>query len=198
METHFFALLLLGIPAFAQQQANQPPASGKQIQVSLFGQPCMLSGPVDEAMLNNIHSVSPEQMPAAENGTQAKQSMEKVRKPLPLPSALDRYRDRLAKHYEAQLAFHDGLEAAKRSAKVEPLLKATKNYVTGKRAKEFETLTRRISSKQKPAAWDQTTLEQVQEAYAGASEAYPEEEFHRAIQRIGVRYTCSFDESEGD
>ncbi len=63
-----------------------------------------------------------------------------------------------------------------------------------RKLKEFETALKKADAAKtlaKPA-----TQESLLEAFNDSIEPDPEEEFHRAIQRLGVQYTCSFEESE--
>src|SRR4051812_48584746 len=93
-----------------------------ETRVTLFGQSCLLTGPVSEANLKAIHAISPAQMPAGQSAESVRKSLEKIKATSEIPSALEPYRDRLTKRFEAQLAYFDGLASAKKLGKVELLL----------------------------------------------------------------------------
>jgi hypothetical protein len=198
MISPLLALLALALPiGLARGDAKLSSAStaSTEIRVTLFGQPCLLSGPLDEGTLRTIHAISPEKTPAPETADQARQLLERLRKlPAGVPSALDRYREKLGKRVAAQLAYFEGLAGARKNGgKADALLAATREHlIGGKRAKEFEELARKTDLG--GAAGE----EALSLAYSEAIEPSPEEEFHRAIQRLNVRYTCSFEEGESD
>jgi hypothetical protein len=111
-------------------------------------------------------------------------------------AGLDRYRERLTKRIEAQLAFIDALEALKRERKNTLLRGLERRIVSPTKLKEFAAQSRKVeamgdlgSGRGKEAA------EQLFQAYNDAIEADPEEEFHAAIHRMNVQYTCTFEES---
>src|SRR5688572_6268907 len=118
----------------------QPLAFAAETRVHLFGQPCMLSGPPAEDILKAIHSISPEQMPPSPSGDQVRTLLDRMKKIAGIPPALDRYREQLTRRLEAQAAFHDGVAAAKKAGKPEPLLEAVKTFLDPKRATKFTAL----------------------------------------------------------
>ena len=192
------AHLALAAPSPAPKVAiaNTSP---NEITVSLFGQPCLLSGPIEKNILRTIHSISPAQV-YPEPGTAVssdflRKAIDKVKTANNVPPQLDGYRERLTKRLESQLVLANGLSAAKKAGKSEPLVAATKTYIPSRRLKEFETLARKLDGKKGDAELEG----QIFLLFSEMVEADPEEDFHKAIQRMSVRYTCDFaDEGESE
>ena len=183
-------LILFGV--IGSLDAGAAPVSAKspatEIHVVLFGQPCLLSGPVSKTALQSIHAISPEQLPEIQSVGNAKDSLEKVRKTADLPAGLDRYRELLTKRLEAQSAFFDKLATARKTGKVGELVELSKQSLPEKSLKEFQALAQKLEEPAKNAA-----ATQLKEFYNENLQPDSEEEFHRAIQRMDVHYTCSFD-----
>lgn len=160
-----------------------------QIQVKLFEQPCVLSGPFEEDTLKLIHSMSPERMPLPESQEQAKKSLETAKAISGAPAQLDRYREQLVRRMEAQKAFLDALTAAKKKKNAAELFTAAKPFQTPAKAKAFQTEFNKLTKDKKWAFGtdDATAL------FNDSTDPLPEEEFHRAIQKLGIRYGCSFE-----
>jgi hypothetical protein len=189
-----FSLAFAYLPSFVEPACA---ASNHQIHVNLFGQPCILQGPVDDKVLQAIHSLSPEQLyPVLENpatSANTRKALEKLKALTGTPAGLDRYRDRIAHRLEAQLTLLDAAENYRKDAKVAPLLAAGKKHLSGANQKKFETAVKKAESTRKVATGE--TFETLFDLYNEGIEADPEEEFHRAIQRLKVQYICSFEES---
>ncbi|MGZ3708682.1 MAG: hypothetical protein ACXWPM_07810, partial [Bdellovibrionota bacterium] len=115
-----------------------------EVRVSLFGQPCTLQGPLDQATLKAIHTVSPEQMypgtTMSDTTEAARKTLEKIRGATTLPSMLDRYREKLARRIEAQISFIDGVDAAKKTHKAAALMKTSKSFLPQKKVKGFDAI----------------------------------------------------------
>ncbi|HLD99847.1 MAG TPA: hypothetical protein VJB59_06285 [Bdellovibrionota bacterium] len=178
----------------APGQANSASKTS-EITVTLFGQPCYLSGPVSTSALKSIHSISPEQIypssDALPSSEPIRRSLERLKNVSELPSGFERYRERLTRRLQAFLAFSDGLSAAKSAAKSESLLKLARPFLQGKRIKEFETLAGKIDSSKK---LDADLAGQLFEVFLDIVEPDPEETFHRTIQKLNIHYTCVFSE----
>ena len=65
------------------------------------------------------------------------------------------------------------------------------SHLTDANRKNFEELAKRFEK-------NEIGVAQLLEAYSPGIEPDPEEEFHRAIHRINVKYQCTFEENEGD
>lgn len=171
--------------------ASTPSASPETVQVpvTLFGQPCTLTGPLSEAALRALHSISPEQTPPARSAEPARNALGKVKKITHLPPALDRYREKLSRRLEAQVAFYDGLGIARKTNKLDKVYEAIKQHLPEARGKNVEAVARRFNG-------DGVVTNEIIDAFEEALEPMPEEEFHRAIQRLNVRYACSFEEAD--
>jgi hypothetical protein len=204
MRTFLLFLLLScgaggGTPFETVRAAYGSTAPLTEIRVTLFGQPCLLQGPLDEASLKTIHAISPEQLfpNAQQNLTteQIKRAQSRLQASK-LPSFLDRYRERLSRRLEALLGFYGGLEAARKARKAAPLIAGAHKRVPAKRAKEFESLAHKLDGiKDFDSDRAREIADQLFDIYGEGIEADPEEEFHRAIQRANVQYTCSFEEN---
>ena len=190
------ALLCAGLafPHFSDAATPRPSASPPQeITVTLFGQPCQLAGPLDKTTLKEIHAISPEQVYPAEvsglNIEPVRKSLEKLKAAHGAPPALDRYRERLLRRLELQVAFLEGLAAAKRAKKAEPLLAGIATFTQGKRTKQFNALLKKTNFANFA---DREAGTELLDALLEAVEPDPEEDFHKAIQRLSVQYTCVF------
>lgn len=205
MRTGFICGLLLfgGLPSvsgLAARPAHAAP-NRQQLKVSLFGQPCLLQGPVDEKTLKVIHSLSPEQLYPSQEGAlsaaPSRKTLEKLKAVTGAPAGLDRYRERLTKRLEAQIAFLSAVENLRKDQKAAPLIAVVKANTSSRRAKEFEAAVKKAEASKSLAKSE--TLDALFDSYNEGIESDPEEEFHRAIQRMGVQYACSFEEhGDGD
>jgi hypothetical protein len=175
------------------------PLTVSQIHVTLFGQPCALRGPFDESTLKAIHAISPEQTYSirtaedAEEATSAevKQSLNKISKPALIPPAgLDRYRERLALRLRQLEDFFQGAELARKTHSPSELIETGGLYLKGVEARSFDELAERFAENQKT---DVALKARLFDLYSSAIEPDPEEEFHLAIQRLNVSYSCAFD-----
>jgi len=191
------ALLLASASLFAA-----PKAGSTRISVTLFGQPCMLEGPLTQETLKSIHAVSPEEIcspfSVERTADETRSAIEKLKVAPGLPPSLDRYREKLTRRLRAELTFIDALPEAKKSKSAARLVELTREYVLASKRKEMESLAKSFASataeiKRKELA------SQLYDFYSEAIDANPEDEFHRAIRTMNVQYTCSFEETdEGD
>jgi hypothetical protein len=177
-------------------------AGTTRIPVTLFGQPCMLEGPLTQDTLKAVHAVSPEEIcsPFSVERTpeETKGAIEKLKAATGLPSALDRYREKLTRRLKAELSFLDALPESKKSKSPAQLIEATREYVPVAKRKEFENLAKSFATVADAAKRKEVTG-QIYDFYNEAIDANPEDEFHRAIRTMNVQYICSFEESdEGD
>lgn len=185
------------LPALGPAVARASASPSTEIRVSLFGQPCILQGPTDERTLRVIHSLSPEQLypqrDAPLSSAPTRRALDKLRAVTGAPTGLDRYRERLAKRLEAQLALLGAIESFRKDHKTVAILAAGKNSLTGRRLKEFETAVKKAEGSKTLSSRD--TQDTLFDSFSDGIEPDPEEEFHRAIQRMNVQYTCSFEEN---
>jgi len=180
------------------QTGSSASVRATEIDVTLFGQPCTLTGPVDKPTLQLIHSISPERMPIPESLEQSRKSLQAARKITSTPAALDRYRSQLVRRLEAQETFFEAYNNAKKSKRAQALFEDVKTFQSADRARRFETAVNKLLADK---GWASISTDDVSTLYNDSLDVFPEEEFHRAIQKMGVRYVCSFeseDESEGE
>jgi hypothetical protein len=176
-------------------------AGAGEMKVTLFGQPCMLKGPVDDSVLKAIHAISPEQAipDFTLEESKFKAALEAVNKASGLPSALDHYKEKLTLRLQAEEGFLEGLQAAKKSGSMEQLLAVTKKFRQAKPSRVFEKAARAFPVKDLAKNSGSTITDSLQElfdSYSDCIEQDPEEEFHRAIRLIKVQYACTFEENE--
>lgn len=194
----FWLVVSVASLAWAETPPSLSPspsaANENKIEVTLFGQPCVLSGGVDRPTLVAVHSISPEKIPPIQSSEEAKQSLQTLRAAPPLPTLLDSYREQLSKRLLAQAAFSEAFEAAKKSGISEKMVQNLQPFILAEKLAGFRAALTKI--KAKPSAWTRATQDEINDAYIAAIPAHPEEEFHRAIGRLKVRYACSFEESD--
>ena len=180
-----------------------------EIKVQLFGQPCLLtdSDPsatthLTETQLKTIHTVSPEQLPPPTSADEARKLKTKILSAGKLPTSLDRYRDLILKRIDGLLAFFQAASKFKQNKNTTQLLTALKPHLNEKRVKNLEREMKKYEGKT-TVKITEPMLEEMRDYYEENSN-FPattvEEEFHRAIARINVRYQCTFEEisEEGD
>lgn len=167
-----------------------------EIKVSLFGQPCQLTGPVSEAILNSIHAISPEKISTPETADQARRDLAALRAIGGLPTEFDRYRDLLTKRLESYQIFHEAIATARRAGKPDSLFSAVKPLLEARKFKTFQAAVRKAVPKTGTAAWTPGAMEQVRDEFERLSPPDPQEEFQRGIRRLKVFYNCTFEEGE--
>lgn len=207
-------ILVIGIMSVLSRQARSTPPSPEDstdykknhhIEITLFGQPCLLEGPFEVSTLKAIHEISPEQIQSVR--TEAafqdlkilKKSLSKIKSAGKTPPVFDQYRDRLIKRYLAQIAFAEGVQATQKNKNLSVLIDTVLPHLSGLHQAPFEALAKKLQvesphSKTKALALPQM-IAQLKEAYEEAMPADPEEEFHTAIQKLKISYNCSFDEA---
>lgn len=209
-------MIVTALTGFTVRAGTPSPQTSQEneLEVTLFDQPCFLRGPLNKNTLKLIHSISPEQIePDLNIKGPLKDSTEKIRKSLErmktlsstasasgvtIPTQLEIYRERMTKRLEAELAFFDGLDAAKKTGKAGAMLELTSRHTRGKAVKDYETRVKKLEIKKFASGRGDDALEQLFEAYDQAIEPDPQEDFHRAIKRMSVRYDCTFEEESED
>lgn len=184
-----------------------------EIRVTLFGQPCVLQGPLEIETLRAIHELSPEQIyptymaEEASQGTtgiQVRKAIQKLKNGSPrIPSMLDRYRERLSKRLNELLVFVEWMEAYKKDGNVAALIALSKKNLPARTAQTFEAAAKKLTLPKSKSAKGATqdVRAQLFEIYSEGIESDPQEEFHRAIRKMNVNYNCTFEETgpgEGD
>ena len=207
------------IPFLVAALANSPffpgaahlwgaPKAQTEIQVTLLGQPCRLQGPVNEETLRAVHDIGPAQIyPVAlpsnpkHSAQEIRDTLEKIKKMTNLPHSLDRYRTQLMKRLDAQILFWDGLVTEKSGRSTQALLNLGKRVLAApdlkdpKDFKKFEILLSKLDN-QKGTAQYRDSVEQLYDLYNEGIAQDPEEEFHRAIKKLGIQFNCAFDDAE--
>lgn len=182
-------------PAFAE--AGKETA---QIEVTLFGQPCTMSGPFTVATLTLIHEISPEKIPPTASVDLMKKIRTKASDLKGIPFPIEQYRDHLRKRLSAKIALEEALAAAKKfkpkdsHRALDSLLKNLKEHISSLQYPTFEVVTKK-SFEANAGVWNDFFIEPLRERYDGAIQAETEEEFHKAIRLTKIQYICVFDDS---
>ena len=175
-----------------------------QVEVNLLGQKCSIQGPFDTPTLKNIHSIGPAQIypdnlsietPTASK-EQIRKTIEKIHSYTALPSTLDLYRKKLENRLEAQMGFFEAFDSFGKTLQTSSFLKLSKHYLLSKDRSEFEALVKKLIHSKKEAPAQKEKLEQVFDFYNEATEQNTEANFHLAIKKMKIQYTCSFEESD--
>jgi len=173
------------------------PALGAQVQVMLFGQPCLLQGTPEgfsEIQLKAIHQASPEQAPISSELSTLKTSLERLKSAQDLPQELQKYRELRTARLEARLKFEEAVIKAHRSGDAEAFSEATKPLI---HARRHAGLMKKFKVAQK-AGPSQKAWEDLRNYFVEFSGSDGEEDFHRVLRRLKIQYHCSFDEERGD
>ena len=194
LKEKLLGLFLIGILTVATNSLANDTRK-LEIKVTLFGQPCTLSGQFTEVQLKAIHAISPEKIPPSVSLEQAKESDRALRKSNELPPPLEPYREKLAKRVSAQLALKEALAQSRKLGNSEAIVAIAKKNLQPKPLKEFQTTLSKLTAKQKISTWNSDSTDEISDLFDNLIEPHPEEEFHRTIKRLDVKYTCSF---EGD
>jgi hypothetical protein len=165
-------------------------AAPKELRITLFGTPCLLRGPFDEAMLMRIHSISPSELEPPESRQLALKHVERLKGAQPLPQALDHYRNTQIKRLGAQADFFEALEKARKNKKVDALIAVGKKHFKSKDRKAYEAAASKFRAKEGGA--------QLLETFRDGIEPDPQEEFHRVTRQLGIEYVCVFEEDGGE
>ncbi len=170
----------------------------EQINVTLFGQPCTMSGPFQRTTLTQIHEISPEKIRPDFNADQMKKIRAKASGAKVGQSQIDTYREHLRKRLSAKIAFSESIdEAKKKSIKTPQAFKAwltnLKENIPAEKFEPFHEEVRLLFEKN-GEKWSDTYIELLREKYESLIEPDTEEEFHKAIRLAKIQYLCVFDE----
>ncbi len=185
---HFlFLVILVGGPTGALLSH----AKQNQISVKLFGQPCFLKGDVSKKILNQIHSITPENVFPVQSAKDVKKSQRRVDSVKNIPTALKPYLSQLTRYLEAHRTFFEASKAATRAKDPTLFLERIKPFVERNhqalehRAQLFR---KQLNSHQRSAF-----ISELLEIYKESTLPSPEEEFHRGLDQMKIRYNCEFD-----
>jgi hypothetical protein len=195
-------VLILATLLFSPAVFAKTTPKTQEIRVFLLGQLCLIQGPFEQATLKRIHDIGPAQIypnlsslgPPQEK-VQIQDASKKLRTS-PVPALLDRYKEKLLNRFDAQIAFLDALNSYRKTLKAGIILKTGKDHLREKDFKKFQLLVNKLGSSSPTSAKGREMLEQLFDLYNEAIEPDPESEFHRAIKKLNVQYTCSFEESD--
>lgn len=190
------ACLVAGL-LFSSGTALSADPKPEEIQVTLFGQPCTMSGPYPKATLSLIHEISPEKIPPTLTVEQMKKVRAKAMTLKGVNSQLEAYRDHLRKRLSAKIAFEEAIREAKKKGKgqqtLRTLLTNLKEHVTVGRFEAFEAEAKALFDKN-AEAWNEFFINPLREKYEAVIQPETEEEFHKSIRAAKIQYVCAFDE----
>lgn len=170
---------------------------GAQVQVMLFGQPCLLQGTPEgfsETQLKAIHQASPEQAPISSDLSTLRTSLERLKSAQELPQELQKYRELRTARLEARLKFEEAVIKAHRSGDAAAFSEATKPLIHSRR---HSGLMKKFKAAQK-AGPSQKAWEELRDYFVEFSGSDGEEDFHRVLRRLKIQYHCTFDEERSE
>jgi hypothetical protein len=197
-------VIVLALAASATASAG-PAAAGKketgpqEIQVTLFGQPCTMSGPFPRASLTLLHEISPEKLPPDITLEQMKRVRTKANELKDMPMPIEQYRDHLRKRLSAKITFEESFAAAKKSSDPKralgPFLTNLKEHVSTLQYPAFVEFAKKAFDSA-GGVWNEAFLAPLRERFENVIQPDTEEEFHKAIRTAKIQYVCSFDEAD--
>lgn len=212
--TATLAMIALGLvgPTLARAEKPKAPTAAEptkaagltEIQVTLFGQPCLMNGPFPRSTLTLLHEISPERIPPTANIDQMKKIRSKVVQLTGVPLPIEQYRDHLKKRLSAKIAFEEALIPAKKTKTTNPVeskkvldtfLKNVKENISTLQFASFEESSKK-ALEANGYAWNGAFIDPLRERYEGVIQPETQEEFHKAIRLSQVQYVCSFDEGD--
>lgn len=201
----FWKTWVLGAAVFAGSvvptQADDPGAKKQEIKVTLFGQSCMMNGPFQKSTLQWIHDISPEKLPPELTLDQMKKVRSKLASPTSVSPEIDLYRDHLRKRVSARIAFAEAVREAKKKGNnaksFDTFMVNVKEHINPIQLSSFETSMRKVFA-ERSLTWNDEWVGVLKERYEGVIQPETEEEFHKAIRKANVQYSCDFDESSDD
>lgn len=169
-----------------------------ETRVDLLKVPCTLSGPFDENVLKSIHAIGPASTHQPRTLKEAQGLLLLMQNGSAVPVGLDRYREGRAERLKAFISFFEGSDAAKQAKALPPLLQKVRMFQTASRAKSFQAELERMFTEKgasifsKPDPVEMILGLFTESLETEASEAI-DNEFHRGIGALAIKYQCSFD-----
>lgn len=176
---HLFDLSSYGV-AVAATQAS--------IHVDLFGNQCLLVGDSSEKMLQNIHKISPAEIPELETEEDCKNFLKAIQDmQSQLPQGLAAYRLKLQNRIEAKLAFLKAFNVKTKKLDSEKFLTDAKRFLTEDQLRILSELVKKQS----------VSADKIRYQFEDFLPMLPEAEFHETLRALKIEYQCPFeDESE--
>jgi hypothetical protein len=195
-----FLTVSFGATAFGAPGAPAvPEEKNQEIKVTLFGQPCTMSGPFAKNSLSLLHEISPEKIPPDLTLDQMKKVRAKTGDLKGMPMPIEQYRDHLRKRLSAKIAFEEAVAQAKKSKEprkeIDPFLTNLKEHISTLQYAGFAETTKK-AFETGGGVWNDAFLTPLRERFEGSIQPDTEEEFHRAIRIVKIQYVCAFDDSD--
>lgn len=188
---------------FASPSFGAPKADAKveEIQVTLFGQPCVMNGPFPRASLSQLHEISPEKLPPDLSLDQMKKIRARANDLKGMPLSVEQYRDHLRKRLSAKIAFNEAIGPAKKAKPdeskktLETFLKNIKEHISTLQYPAFEEAAKK-ALEGAGSTWSDAFVTTLRERFETVIQPDTEEEFHRAIRIAKIQYVCVFDDAD--
>jgi hypothetical protein len=188
-------------PARPASSSGNSGAKLQEIQVTLFGQPCTMSGPFPKNTLILLHEISPEKIPPDATVARMRQTLKKASELKSLPLPLQQYRDHLRKRLSAKIALEEALtQSGKSAAKQNPekalasALANLKEHVSTLQYPAFESKAK--AELKARGSWNESFTQSLRDSFLNQIQPDTEEEFHKAIRLTKIQYVCTFDDGE--
>ncbi|MBS1963891.1 MAG: hypothetical protein JST04_16895 [Bdellovibrionales bacterium] len=197
-------LLAIAVSATAFAAPGRPAKAGadgslQEIQVTLFGQPCTMSGPFPRASLALLHEISPEKLPPDQTVEQMKRVRAKTNELKGMPMPIEQYRDHLRKRLSAKIAFEEAVVPARKAKNarraLDTFLTNVKEHISTLQYPSFAETTKK-SFEALGSAWTESFVGPLRERFENSIQPDTEEEFHKAIRTVKIQYVCAFDDSD--
>lgn len=171
----------------------------QEIQVTLFGQPCTMSGPFPRPSLTLLHEISPEKIPPDLSVDQMKRVRAKTGNLKGMPMPIEQYRDHLRKRLSAKIAIEEAIAQAKKAKDarkgLDTALTNLKEHVSPLQYPGFADASRK-AFESAGSAWSEGFAGFFRERFDGVIQPDTEEEFHKAIRIAKIQYVCVFDDGD--
>ena len=189
-----FSLVWVSIFNAAHDFSSFSDAFAAEVQVTLFGKKCLISGPFNAKELEAVHSVSPERIPPIFSSKQVHETLERLRdvKKGSVPPLFESYLERLKKRLSAIEGFYDAVDAARTAQSASVFFEKTSTWLGIKNSVELKTAIDGLIKDSSNA----TLKDQALDAYQKMIEADPENEFHRISKKLKIKYSCNFEEED--
>ena len=185
-------LTLILVPSSFATPISPQKISSQEIPVQLFGQNCLLQGPFGKETLKAIHAISPEQNPVPSQLSALSKLRDKITNQKNLPPGVEVYSEKLKAHLDAKITFLKGKETFQKNKLRAPWLKDLEAHLLPQKRSFF------LKQTEQPLLQDLSRIEaltQLETVYMQSVASTPDEDFHRAIQRLNTWYNCSMEEA---
>jgi hypothetical protein len=200
-----FSVIFLSLTLSSSADSTGPSAKNdgknQEIAVTLFGQPCAMSGPFARPLLSLLHEISPEKISPDLTVAQMKKIRTKTGEIKGMPMVIEQYRDHLRKRLSAKITLEETIEQAKKANPAEAkrvldaFFKNAKENISPIRFPGFQAEVQKAFSSA-GNIWSAAFVAILREKYEEVIQPDTEEEFHKAIRVAKIQYVCVFDDGD--